>query len=109
MLMSFCEQIKVENALFYQACDQLGIMVIQDMPSLRPIQTYNGPNCEDITYLPNAEQQLEFNRQLEILVNQHKSYTSIVTWVRHISPIQNCFYLIPHFLGHLQRRLGPSN
>ncbi|EHK99334.1 putative Beta-galactosidase [Glarea lozoyensis 74030] len=75
------KHIKVENALFYQACDQMGIMIIQDMPSLRPLQSYTGPNCENIPYLPNVEQQVEFDRQLEVLVNQHKSYPSIVTWV----------------------------
>jgi hypothetical protein len=41
------------------------------MPSLRPLQNI----------LPNAEQQVEFGRQLELLVNQHKSFPSIATWV----------------------------
>lgn len=63
-------QIKVEPDLFYHACDTLGPMVYQDMPSM-------SPNHEK----PNPEQQAEFGRQLEILVNEHKSYTSIVTWV----------------------------
>jgi beta-galactosidase/beta-glucuronidase len=27
-------QIKVEPPLFYQACDRLGLMVMQDMPSM---------------------------------------------------------------------------
>lgn len=31
--------------------------------------------------LPNAAQQAEFERQLDILINEHLSYTSIVTWV----------------------------
>jgi hypothetical protein len=31
---------------------------------------------------PNDAEQAEFQRQFEILVKQHKSYTSIVTWVR---------------------------
>jgi len=30
---------------------------------------------------PNDAEQAEFERQLEILVKQHRSYTSIVTWV----------------------------
>lgn len=46
-------------------------MLIQDMPSLGTRQ-------------PNAEQQAEFTRQLEILINHHKSYPSIVTWVSTI-------------------------
>lgn len=51
----------------------MGLLVIQDMPSLPA-------NKEP----PNAEQQEEFARQLEILINQHKSYPSIWTWVRSI-------------------------
>lgn len=41
------------------------------MPSLRPLQGI----------LPNEAQQAEFSRQLEILVNQFKSFPSIATWV----------------------------
>lgn len=67
--------------LYYQACDQMGLMVIQDMPALRPLQSYTLANCTSVTYLPDAAQQAEFDRQLELLVNQHKSYPSIVTWV----------------------------
>lgn len=47
----------------------MGLLVIQDMPSL-PVHK-----------LPNAEQQTEFVRQLEVLINQFKSYPSIFTWV----------------------------
>ena len=36
---------------------------------------------ESETILPNAEQQQEFQRQLELLITQHRSYPSIVTWV----------------------------
>lgn len=43
------------------------------MPSM-PADTNNRP--------PNAQQRQEFRRQLEILINEHKSYPSIVTWVR---------------------------
>lgn len=51
------------------------------MPSLRPIQSYTTANCSTFTYLPDPEQQAEFTRQLELLVNQHKSYPSIAIWV----------------------------
>lgn len=66
-------QIKVETDLFYRACDEIGLLVIQDMPSLRPLQNV----------LPNAEQQTEFARQLDVLVNQFKSYPSIAIWVSY--------------------------
>ncbi|KAI2605691.1 glycoside hydrolase family 2 protein [Hypoxylon fragiforme] len=62
------KHIKVENALFYQACDQLGLLLIQDMPSM-PLRT------------PDAAQQADWERQLDILINQHKNYPSIYTWV----------------------------
>ncbi|GAB1213315.1 hypothetical protein ATERTT37_002464 [Aspergillus terreus] len=65
------KHIKVEPALFYRACDELGLLVIQDMPSLRPLESI----------LPNAEQQKEFQRQLELLVTQFKSFPSIITWI----------------------------
>ena len=65
-------QIKIEPQLFYRACDEIGLLVIQDMPSLRPLQGV----------LPNAAQQVEFARQLDLLVNQLKSFPSIATWVR---------------------------
>ena len=51
------------------------------MPSLRPLQTRKSPDCTDITILPNNQQQIEFGRQLELMVNQFKSYPSIATWV----------------------------
>ena len=63
------KHIKVEPDLFYEACDRMGLMVIQDMPSLRPDAQ------------PNAEEQAEFQRQLEIIINEHKSYPSIYSWV----------------------------
>lgn len=74
-------QIKVETDLFYQACDVLGIMVIQDMPALRPLQSMTLPNCTRQTILPDPAQQDEFARQLELLVNHLKSFPSIATWV----------------------------
>ncbi|KAI1641762.1 glycoside hydrolase family 2 protein [Daldinia loculata] len=62
------KHIKVENALFYRACDELGLLLIQDMPSM-PLRT------------PDAEEQADWERQLDILIQQHKNYPSIYTWV----------------------------
>ena len=61
-------QIKVENALYYQACDEMGMLVIQDMPSLRLLT-------------PDAAQQAEFQREFEMLIKQQRNYPSIWTWV----------------------------
>ena len=73
------KQIKVEPALFYRACDELGLLVIQDMPSPRPLSRPDACATSDI--IPNESQQDEFARQLEVLVNQFKSYPSIIAWV----------------------------
>lgn len=35
--------------------------------------------------LPNGDQQAEFERQLDILINEHMSYTSIITWVSGVT------------------------
>ncbi|CAK3807122.1 glycoside hydrolase family 2 [Lecanosticta acicola] len=75
------KHIKVESPLYYAAADEIGILVIQDMPALRPLQSHTFPNCTTRTVLPDPAQQQEFQRQLELLVNQFKSYTSIFTWL----------------------------
>ncbi|KAI7050486.1 hypothetical protein KC352_g45758, partial [Hortaea werneckii] len=74
------KHIKVEPALYYQACDEIGILVIQDMPSLRTgSQTLD--NCTSVPILPNADQQAEFERQLDLLIVQQRHFPSIVTYV----------------------------
>jgi len=75
------KHIKVESDLFYAAADEMGILIIQDMPSLRPSQTQTLDNCTEVTILPDATQQAEFQRQLELLVTQKRNYPSIVAWV----------------------------
>lgn len=75
------KHIKIEPALFYQACDELGLLVIQDMPSMRPLQENTGSNCEKTRILADDDQQTEFGHQLEVMINQFRSYPSIATWV----------------------------
>ena len=73
----------MEPALFYQACDQLGIMLIQDMPALTTFQ-YNVPQeCPDqeVSVAIASNTQQAFNDQLATLIKQLRSYPSIVTWV----------------------------
>ena len=68
-------------ALYYQAADEMGIMIIQDMPALRPLQDRTLSNCTRETILPDAAQQAEFTRQLEMLVKQQRAFPSIYTWI----------------------------
>ncbi|WPG99054.1 putative beta-galactosidase [Acrodontium crateriforme] len=62
------KHVKVEPPLYYAAADELGILIMQDMPCLRPSRG------------PNEEQQAEFERQLQVIVEQFKGYTSIFSW-----------------------------
>lgn len=66
-------QVKVEPQLFYEACDRLGLLVIQDMPSMTAGAT------------PDAAQQAEFERQLLVMVDQLKNHPAVATWVREPS------------------------
>ncbi|KAL1592161.1 hypothetical protein SLS59_009817 [Nothophoma quercina] len=73
------KHIKVEPALYYKAADELGFLIIQDMPSLRPDLPDLNNTCE-IIRLEGPDAQEEFNRQLVLLVEQLKSYPSIFAW-----------------------------
>ncbi|OAG11616.1 putative hydrolase [Paraphaeosphaeria sporulosa] len=82
------KHIKVEPALFYQAADQLGLMLIQDMPALSTSSVFindeTAKQCPAVSLSPSLDPdtvQKEFDRQLAVMVNQLKSYPSIVTWV----------------------------
>lgn len=59
----------------------MGLLVIQDMPSLRPSQSKTLENGDSVPILPDPKQQTEFARQLDLLVEQHKNYPSIMAWV----------------------------
>ncbi|MBW0489174.1 hypothetical protein O181_028889 [Austropuccinia psidii MF-1] len=64
------KHIKIEPDLYYYACDRIGLMVWQDMPSLSP----GLPK-------PTEDQQKEFVRQLNLMVTSHISFPSIIVWV----------------------------
>lgn len=64
------KHIKIEPDLFYRACDEIGLMVYQDMPSF-PVDR---PQATE-------DQQAEFERQLALMITEHRSYPSIVTWI----------------------------
>ncbi|KAJ5514294.1 hypothetical protein N7463_003846 [Penicillium fimorum] len=103
------KHIKVETDLFYQACDELGLLVIQDMPSLRPSQSKKGPDGNSYTILPDEKQQVEFARQLDLLINQLKSFPSIATWVIYNEAWGQLTDYYPEFeLTERVRQLDPT-
>ncbi|GLJ69949.1 hypothetical protein J2S40_001330 [Nocardioides luteus] len=63
------KHIKVEPDRWYHAADQLGMLVWQDMPSMKTGGT------------PPPEARTEFKRQLRTMIDQHDSWTSIIGWV----------------------------
>ncbi|MBZ9750106.1 AbfB domain-containing protein [Deinococcus sp. HMF7604] len=63
------KHIKVEPQRWYYWADRLGLLVWQDMPSMR------------IGVNPSSSDRAEFERELRIMVDQHRSSPSIVTWV----------------------------
>lgn len=71
------KHIKVEPALFYRACDEMGMLVIQDMPSLRPDLPDGVCGSKR---LAGEAAQAEFDRELGLMVEQLKSYPSIFAW-----------------------------
>lgn len=102
-------QIKVESPLFYEACDRLGLLVMQDMPSLRPSQSRTLEDCTTQTILPDEAQQQEFQRQLELLVKQFRSYTSIFSWVVYNEGWGQITATYPEFgLVDVVRQLDPT-
>lgn len=64
------KHVKVEPALYYAAADELGILIMQDMP-----------NISKKLGMPNATQQAEWERQLEVMVTQLRNHESIFAWV----------------------------
>ncbi|CAH7685581.1 glycoside hydrolase superfamily [Phakopsora pachyrhizi] len=69
-LNSLRKHVKIEPDLFYYACDRIGLLVFQDMPSMNAFAPW-----------PNDSQQAEFERQLKLMVTTHLSFPSIIIWV----------------------------
>ena len=63
------KHIKVEPQRWFYWADKLGVMVWQDMPSMPP-----GRN-------PTQAARVEFEKELRIMIDQHRSSPAIVTWV----------------------------
>ena len=80
------KHVKVEPDRWYFHCDQLGILVWQDMPSMRRcaheewaqgIDKYDVGNSDQLS----EEARENFRREWKNIINQHKKFPCVVAWV----------------------------
>ena len=80
------KHVKVEPDRWYFHCDRLGILVWQDMPSMRccglgewgqGIDKYDAGNSDQLTIPARGN----FIREWQSIVNQHKKFPCVVVWV----------------------------
>ncbi len=79
------KHVKVEPARWYTHCDQLGILVWQDMPSG---DNSHGPDWQNHQYYVekgrianrSAESEANYKHEWTEIINQHYSYPCIVAW-----------------------------
>ena len=75
------KHVKVEPATFYYACDTLGLLVWQDMPSgYIQSRTFVGPEDVRDADQPYADA-VHFEQEYHELIDQLYDFPSIVTWV----------------------------
>ncbi len=70
------KHVKVEPAIWYHACDRMGLLVWQDMPSG---DRYIGGNDPDITRSPESAAQ--FETEWKRIIDAFRNHPSIVMWV----------------------------
>ncbi|MGW3997990.1 LamG-like jellyroll fold domain-containing protein [Amycolatopsis sp. NPDC004772] len=63
------KHIKVEPDRWYYYADKLGLLVWQDMPAMK----------DDVE--PSAASRVNFESELKRMIDQHRSFPSIVSWV----------------------------
>ncbi|MFF1609027.1 LamG-like jellyroll fold domain-containing protein [Amycolatopsis sp. NPDC058278] len=63
------KHIKVEPDRWYYYADKLGLMVWQDMPAMK----------DDVE--PSAASRVNFESEMKRMIDQHRSFPSIVSWV----------------------------
>ena len=76
------KHVKVEPARWYTHCDQLGILVWQDMPSGdRSPQWQNKNYFNGNEFRRSAESEANYRKEWKEIMDYLYSYPSIVTWV----------------------------
>ena len=80
------KHVKVEPDRWYYHCDQLGILVWQDMPSVTPcpreawaqgVDKYDAGDSDQLSMMARGN----FIREWQEIINQHKKFPCIVVWV----------------------------
>jgi hypothetical protein len=66
------KHVKVEPYLFYHYCDKVGMMVVQDIPNMRPTNLDHNKPSQHSTNV--------FNSEAREIVRQLKHFPSITTW-----------------------------
>ena len=75
------KHVKVEPAIFYRACDSLGMLVWQDMPSSSVHEdSYISPEAAADAERPYADR-VAFEREYKEMIDAFHDYPSIVIWV----------------------------
>lgn len=76
------KHVKVEPARWYTYCDQLGILVWQDMPSGdKSPQWQNHQYFNGSEVIRSAESEANYKKEWKEIMDCLRSYPSIVTWV----------------------------
>lgn len=70
------KHVKVESARWYDACDEMGLIVLQDMPSGDKSIAPSDPDLER-----TLESAAIYNRELTAMIAQRRMFTSIAMWV----------------------------
>jgi len=90
------KHIKVEPDRWFYHADRLGLIVWQDMPSFSPV------------YDPSPEDQAQFRTELRQMVNEHKSFTSITTWVPYNEGWGELDQQTTASIANMVKRMDPS-
>ena len=76
------KHVKVEPELWYYYCDQLGMLVWQDMPNGDENAKWKGPSGIDgVEITRSFESEAQYKLELKAMIKTHKNHPSIIGWV----------------------------